>query len=65
MNKTLLFALGGAALGAAAYKYLGTEKGKELLSSASTLVKDLTAKATDFTKNSLGTTATPNQGQPS
>jgi hypothetical protein len=65
MTKTLLFALGGAAVAAALYKYLGTEKGKELLTSASGLVKDLTTKATEFTKNNLGTVSTPSQGQPS
>lgn len=55
-NKTLLIALGGAAAAAAIYKYLGTEKGKELLSSASGLVKDLTSRATEYAKSNIGST---------
>lgn len=65
-NKTLLFALGGAAVAAALYRYLGSEKGKELLNSASGLVKDLTTKATDYAKNNLGSAVqNKTQGQPS
>lgn len=54
MNKTLLIALGGAAVAAGIYRYLSTDKGKEMLNSASGLVKDLTAKATDYAKTNLG-----------
>jgi hypothetical protein len=53
-NKTLLIALGGAAAATLIYRYLGTDKGKELLNSASGMVKDLTSKATEYAKNSLG-----------
>lgn len=54
INKTLLIALGGAAAAAAIYRYLSTDKGQEMLNSASGLVKDLTAKATDYAKSNLG-----------
>jgi hypothetical protein len=65
-NKTLLFALGGAAAAAALYRYLGSEKGKELLNSASGLVKDITTKATEYAKNNLGSAVqNTGQGQPS
>lgn len=65
-NKTFLIALGGAAAAAAIYRYLGTERGKELLHSASGLVKDLTSKATDYAKTNIGSTVKNTlQGQPS
>lgn len=57
MSKTsgiLLAALGGAAIAALIANYLGTEKGKELLSAASDKLHDITNKATDFAKNNLG-----------
>ncbi len=54
MNKTLLIALGGAAAAAAIYRYLSTDKGKQMLNSASGLVKDLTSKATEYAKTNLG-----------
>jgi hypothetical protein len=55
--RILLFAAAGAAVGTLLYRYLGTEKGKELLNTASDSLKDLASKATDYAKTSLGTTA--------
>lgn len=56
-GRILLFAAAGAAVGTLLYRYLNTEKGKEFLSTASESLKDLAAKATDYAKTSLGTTA--------
>jgi hypothetical protein len=53
-NRTLLYALGGAAAAALIYRYLNTEKGKELLNTASTSLKDFATKATDYAKENLG-----------
>jgi hypothetical protein len=53
-NSILLAALGGAALAALIANYLGTEKGKQLLSAASDTLNDLKTKATDYAKNNLG-----------
>lgn len=60
-NNILLAALGGAAVGALVANYLGTEKGQQLLESASTTLKDLSGKAKQNigevlreTKDSLG-----------
>jgi hypothetical protein len=64
-NKTLLIALGGAAAATLIYRYLGTEKGKELLNSASGLVKDLTSKATEYAKTNLGGAQSTDQAQAS
>jgi hypothetical protein len=44
-NNILLAALGGAAVGALMASYLSTEKGKQMLESASTTIKDLSGKA--------------------
>jgi hypothetical protein len=52
-NSVLLAALGGAAAGALISNYLGTEKGKEMLNSASGALKDLTNKATELAKSNL------------
>lgn len=56
-GRILLFAAAGAAAGTLLYRYLNTEKGKELLNTASDSLKDLASKATDYAKTSLGTTA--------
>lgn len=47
-------ALAGAAVGALLGSALTTEKGKQLLNSASTALKDLSGKATDYAKENLG-----------
>lgn len=53
-NNILLAALGGAAVGAILASLLSTEKGKQLLESASTTLRDLSDKATDYAKQNLG-----------
>lgn len=53
-NNILLAALGGAAVGAILASALSTEKGKQLLESASTTLRDLSDKATDYAKQNLG-----------
>jgi hypothetical protein len=53
-NSILLAALGGAALAALLANYLSTEKGKELLNSATNTLKDMTGKAAEYAKNNLG-----------
>ena len=53
-NNILLAALGGAAIGALVASYLGTEKGKQLVHSASGKIKDLSEKATEYAKQNLG-----------
>lgn len=53
-NNILLAALGGAAVGAILASVLSTEKGKQLLESASTTLRDLSDKATDYAKQNLG-----------
>lgn len=53
-NNILLAALGGAAVGAILATFLSTEKGKQLLESASTTLKDFSDKATDYAKHNLG-----------
>lgn len=60
----LLAALGGAAAAAIVTNYLGSEKGKQLLSSASDALKDLTSKATDFAKNNLPSLTSGREEQP-
>jgi hypothetical protein len=52
-NNVILAALGGAAAAALIANYLGTEKGKQLLNTASGTLKDLTDKATEFAKSNL------------
>jgi hypothetical protein len=56
-NNLILAALGGAAAAALITNYLGTEKGKQMLESASGTLKDLTTRATEFAKNNLGSTS--------
>ena len=50
-NKILLAALGGAIGAALLANYLGTEKGKKLLSSSSGILKDLADRAIEYAKN--------------
>jgi hypothetical protein len=52
-NGIILAVLGGAAAAVLLTNYLQTEKGKQLLSNASDVLKDLTSKATDFAKSHL------------
>ena len=52
-NGIILAVLGGAAAAVLLTNYLQTEKGKQLLTNASDVLKDLTSKATDFAKNHL------------
>jgi hypothetical protein len=53
-NNILLAALGGAAVGAMVANYLSTEKGKQMLDSATNTIKDLSGKATQYAKENLG-----------
>jgi hypothetical protein len=53
-NNILLAALGGAAVGALVASALNTEKGKQMLESASESIKDLSGKATRYAKENLG-----------
>jgi hypothetical protein len=52
-NNIIIAALAGAAAAALIANYLGTEKGKEFLDTASNTLKDLTGKATEYAKNNL------------
>ena len=53
-NNVLLAALGGAAAGALVANYLSTEKGKQMLNSATNTIKDLSGKASQYAKDNLG-----------
>ena len=53
-NNILLAALGGAAVGALVASALSTEKGKQMLESASASIIDLSGKATQYAKENLG-----------
>ena len=53
-NNILLAAVGGAAVGALVATYLSTEKGKQMLESASTTIKDLSGKAKEYAKQNIG-----------
>jgi hypothetical protein len=53
-NNILLAALGGAAVGALVASALSTEKGRQLVDSASNTIKDLSGKATEYAKQNLG-----------
>ncbi len=53
-NSILLAALGGAAIGAIIGSVLSTEKGRQMVESASSTIKDLSGKATDYAKQNLG-----------
>lgn len=52
-NTVLLAALGGAVVAALVAQYLSTERGQQLLSSATESLKDLGGKATEYAKNNL------------
>ncbi len=64
-NNIILAALGGAVVAAVVANYLGTEKGKQTLNSASDLLKDLAGKATEYAKNSISNFQNVHEGQPS
>ena len=53
-NNILLAALGGAAVGALIGTALTTEKGRQVLESASSAIKDLSGQATQYAKENLG-----------
>ena len=53
-NNILLAAVGGAAVGALVATYLSTEKGKQMLESASTTIKDFSGKAKEYAKQNIG-----------
>ena len=53
-NNILLAALGGAAVGALVATALSTEKGKQMLESASHTIKDFSDQATQYAKQNLG-----------
>jgi hypothetical protein len=53
-NNILLAALGGAVVGALVASALSTEKGRQMLDSASNTIKDLSGKATEYAKQNLG-----------
>ena len=53
-NNILLAAVAGAVVAVVLTNYFGTEKGKELLNTASDKLKDFTGKATEYAKNNLG-----------
>lgn len=47
-------AVAGAVLAAVIAKYLSTERGKQFLDTATSTLKDLSGKATEFAKSNLG-----------
>lgn len=53
-NNILLAALGGAAVGALVATALSTEKGKQMLESASHTIKDFSNQATRYAKENIG-----------
>ena len=53
-NNILLAALGGAAVGALLGSFLTTERGRQMVESASTTIKDLSGKATQYAKENIG-----------
>jgi len=61
----LLAALGGAAAATLIANYLKTEQGKQMLNSASGVLKDLTTKATEFAKTNLPHIKSSKEVQPS
>ncbi len=50
----MLAAVGGAAIGALIGAALTTEKGRQLVDSASSSIKDLSGKATEYAKQNIG-----------
>jgi gas vesicle protein len=53
-NNILLAALGGAAVGALLGSVLTTERGRQLVDNASSTIKDLSSKATEYAKQNIG-----------
>lgn len=53
-NNILLAALGGAAIGAMIGALLSTEHGRQMVETASSTLKDLSSKATDYAKQNIG-----------
>ncbi len=53
-NSILLAALGGAAVGALIGSALTTERGRQMVESASNTIKDLSGKATEYAKQNIG-----------
>ncbi|MEX2231991.1 MAG: hypothetical protein WD824_07525 [Cyclobacteriaceae bacterium] len=53
-NNILLAALGGAAVGVIVASVLNTKKGRQMLDSATTTIKDLSGKATQYAKHNIG-----------
>lgn len=53
-NNILLAALGGAAVGALIGSALTTERGRQMVESASNTIKDLSGKATEYAKQNIG-----------
>ena len=53
-NNILLAALGGAAVGALLGSLLTTERGRQIVDSASSTIKDLSSKATEYAKQNIG-----------
>src|SRR5687768_4190664 len=53
-NNILLAALGGAAVGALLGSVLTTERGRQIVDSASNTIKDLSSKATEYAKQNIG-----------
>jgi hypothetical protein len=53
-NNILLAALGGAAVGALVASALSTEKGRQMLDSASNTIKDISGKATEYARQNIG-----------
>lgn len=53
-NAIFWAAVGGAAVAALVANFLSTERGREILNSATETIKDLSGKATEYAKNNLG-----------
>jgi hypothetical protein len=52
-NTVLLAALGGAVVAGLIANYLGTEQGRQLLSTASDTLRDVSGKAKEIARNNL------------
>jgi ATP phosphoribosyltransferase regulatory subunit HisZ len=53
-NGIILAALGGAAVAVLLANYLSTDKGKQMVNNLGEILKDVAAKATEYTKTNLG-----------
>lgn len=53
-NNIWLAALGGAAVGALVATYLTTDKGRQMLDSAASTVRDLSSKAREYARENIG-----------